>query len=140
MIPAEQWCDAVFEAPLMNRLGDAFKLTDESCIFRRITDSCLVAMEEWQGVTVEGRICMLQHDPKFMHLNCDLAHRLRCRLYVRETGTTILPHPLILEAQLIQVRASIRVPPRDLTQGPRSQSCVGRPTNPNERCIWKRRP
>jgi hypothetical protein len=53
---------------------------------------------------------MLQHDPIFMHLNCDLALRLRCRLYVLETGTTILPHPLILEAQLIQVRASIRAP------------------------------
>lgn len=110
VISADEWCDAVLEAPLMNRLGGPFKLTDESCIFRRITDSCLVAMEAGQGVTVEGRICMLQHDPIFMHLTCDLALRLRCRLCVRETGTTFLPQPLILEAQLIQVRASIRAP------------------------------
>lgn len=110
VIPAEQWCDAVFETPLMGRLGGPFKLTDESCVFGRITDSCLVTMAEGHGLTVEVRICMLQGDPLFMHLICDLALRLRCRLYMRETGATILPHPLILEAQLIQVRASIKAP------------------------------
>jgi hypothetical protein len=46
VIPAQQWCDAVFETLLMNRLGVPFKLKDESCIFGRITDGCLVAMEE----------------------------------------------------------------------------------------------
>ena len=46
VIPAEQWCDVVFETPLMNRLGGPFKLTDKSCIFRRITDSCLMTIEE----------------------------------------------------------------------------------------------
>lgn len=110
VIPAKQWCDAVLETPVMNRLGGPFKLTHESCIFRGISDSCLVAMEEGQGVTAEGRICMRQHDPKFMHFICDLAFRLRCRLYVRETRATILPHPLILEAQLIQVRSSSKAP------------------------------
>ena len=110
VIPAEQWSDAVFETPLMNRLGGPFNLTEKSYIFGRITDSCLVTMDEGRGLTVEGRMCLLQGDPLFMHLICDLALRLRCRLYVRETGDTILPHPLILEAQLIEVRASIKAP------------------------------
>jgi hypothetical protein len=85
MNAAEQWCDAVFETPSVNRLGGPIKLTDESCTFGRITDSCLVTMEEGQGQTVEGRMCILQGDPLFMHSICDLALRLRCRLYVRET-------------------------------------------------------
>ena len=110
LIPSQQWSDAVFETPLMARLGGPFKVASGGCVFGRIADSCLVTTVDGDAFTVEARICLLQDDPLFMRLICDLALGLRCRLYVRETRTPILPHPWILEAQLIQVRASIGAP------------------------------
>ena len=110
LIPSHRWSDAVFETPLMGRLGGPFKVASGGCVFGRIADSCLVTTVDGDAFTVEARICLLQDDPLFMRLICDLALRLRCRLYVRETRTPILPHPWILEAQLIQVRASIEAP------------------------------
>ena len=110
LIPSQRWSDAVVETPLMGRLGGPFRVASGECIFGPVAGSCLVTMGDGDAWTVEGRICLLQDDPLFMRLICDLALRLRCRLYVRETGATILPHPLILEAQLIQVRASIKAP------------------------------
>ena len=110
LIPSQRWSDAVIETPLMGRLGGPFKVASGECIFGRIADSCLVTMGEGDALTVEARICLLQDDPLFMRLICDLALRLRCRLYVRETRTPILPHPLALEQQLIEVRALVKAP------------------------------
>lgn len=109
-IPSNRWSDAVFETPLMGRIGGPFKVARGQCIFGRIADNCLVTMGEGDVLTVEARICLLQDDPLFRRLICDLALRLSCRLYVREIRAPILPHPLALEHQLNEVWASIRTP------------------------------
>ena len=110
VIPAAQWWDGVSQTPLMQRLGGPFRISETANVFGCNAHSCIVTSDLGQGLAVEARICLLQDDALFLRLICDLALRLRCRIHSREAATTILPHPMVLEAVLIQIRASISTP------------------------------